>query len=135
MNQLQNNIIQNVVPVFSEDIGSFTGQMVGVVEGITVPTRWQTGTTQNSVTMTFEGGSGTSNSTAMTITGLPKNLWPQSVQACLCRVTDNGATSVGVVVINSDGTIQFFSSVSLAAFTASGVKGVPTNTISYVRGI
>lgn len=135
MNQLQENIRQPVEAVFNESVGSFTANLSGMTQPISFLATWQTGTTQNAVTMRFPGITGTSNSTDMVLNGLPTNLWPQTTQTVFYRVVDSGAASVGLAIVNTDGTITFFKDVSAGVFTASGTKGLASYTFSYIRGI
>jgi hypothetical protein len=86
----------------------------------------------NLVTLTIPTISGTSNSTAMTLTGLPAALIPSVQQLCLIRTTDNGTRSVGLIVFNTDGTVVLYASINASSFTASGTKAVDGSTVSYI---
>lgn len=94
---------------------------------------WQTGTTQNAVTLMFPNLLATSNSASMTITGLPTNLWPDQEQFVLARVVDSNIDSVGLAIIETDGTINFTKDVASSGFTNSGIKGTKTFSAAYVR--
>jgi hypothetical protein len=82
------------------------------------------------ITLTFDasGTTGTSNTTAMTITNLPTILRPQTSSdfRVVCTLTDNGAQSLGAFGFGATpGTIVFYkgSSPSASGFTNSGSKG------------
>lgn len=135
LNQLQQNVKQAVEAPFMEDVGEFIGIVNGFTEGKSIPVTWQTGTTQNGVVLSFPGVGGTSNSIDLTVSGLPVNLWPQSTQFVLARVIDSGANAIGLLEINSDGTLVFFKDIDGNSFTIGGSKGLGSFTASYVRGI
>lgn len=63
--------------------------------------------------------SGTSSSTAMTLTGLPFACYAQGA----VFIIDNGAYEIGYLTV-SGGTTISFSRNALASFTSSGTKGV-----------
>ena len=86
------------------------------------------------VTLTVAGGGyslGTSNSTAMTLTGLPSYYWPSVTRKVPVLLQDNGVQKGGWANIDaSTGTITFnlgFDGGTL--FTASGSKGLPSTFI------
>jgi len=73
--------------------------------------------------------SGTSNSTAMSLTGLG-SLNFSSGGVVLCRVTDNGTTQIGTATIGTS-SITFGVGASGASFTSSGTKGIPAQLIIF----
>jgi hypothetical protein len=74
---------------------------------------------------------GTSNSTSMTITGVPSGFRPKSStgsRQCFCIVTDNGISKGAIATISTAGVISFGLGVDgSTAFTAAGTKGLPTS--------
>lgn len=77
--------------------------------------------------------SGTSNSTSMTMTGLPSEIIPSATRLGMCTYTsdDSGALISSISVSNS-GVVTFFvhptnSSLTAGGFTASGTKGLPAS--------
>lgn len=75
--------------------------------------------------------SGTSNTTSSTITGLPQEVWPLRNQYCVARITDNGSTAFGLVLVTSAGAITLYVGAAAGAFTGSGTKGIAECTITY----
>lgn len=76
---------------------------------------------------------GTSNSTAMTLTNIPTALQPSAASFCPCIVTDDGNSLMGGAYI-SGSTITFYVDATLSAtgFTNTGTKGLPSGwTITY----
>jgi hypothetical protein len=105
-------------------------------------TRWCIASGSSGVTMVTlcidSQFTGTSNTTVMTITGVPSEYAPNigSGARVPCCVIDNNVEYVGACNVNASGTISFSidagSGLSTGAFTASGVKGTPTGwTITY----
>ena len=79
---------------------------------------------------------GTSNSTSLTMTGLPSQCIPQTGAALIaCMLQDNGASLGGWAAINSGtGTITFGTGFNnnQSGFTAAGTKGLPAGwTVTY----
>lgn len=122
--------------LISEDAasGSFTGTLTGCTTSPTATINWYR--TGNLVTLYFTSNlQATSNSTSMTVTGIPASLRPTtSVRAfCAPDFVDNGQSSImPYALINSSGVATFiplFNFFSAAAFddaswTTSGTKGV-----------
>lgn len=76
---------------------------------------------------------GTSNSTGMTITGLPTAFQVPAEMAIIARVTDNGVTTFGYLLfLPGDSNIYIGTSPSGAQFTASGAKGMLGVSLSYL---
>ncbi len=85
--------------------------------------------TGNKVTLFFASNiAGTSNSNAMTMTGLPTAIKPPALsvsRSVPCIVTDNGAAAMGTASI-SNSQITFSVGYGVATtFTSSGTKGLP----------
>lgn len=120
----------------SEDAasGSFTGTLTGCTTSPTATINWYR--TGNLVTLYFTSNlQATSNSTSMTVTGIPASLRPTtSVRAfCAPDFVDNGQSSImPYALINSSGVatfiplFNFFSAATFddASWTTSGTKGV-----------
>jgi hypothetical protein len=74
---------------------------------------------------------GTSNSTGMTITGVPSGFRPKAStgsRQSFCIVTDNGTAKGAIATISTAGVISFGLGVDGAtSFTGSGTKGLPTS--------
>lgn len=120
--------------------GTFTGTITGVTTTVT-----------GTVTYVIEGKtctlsapagmSGTSNSTAMTMTGVPAACQPATQsQVVPCSLEDNGANTAGAAqVVAVSSTITFFRSVvsgtaatlSASGFTASAAKGLNETSFTY----
>ncbi len=84
------------------------------------------------------GMTGTSTTTALTITNLPAILRPQTDPAprVVCMVTDNGAQAVGAISFGvAPGTMVFYKGTAppnAAGFTAAGSKGLsPYQTLMW----
>ena len=108
--------------------GSFTGTLTGCT---TSPTGTISFTlNEDLVTLEFPGISGTSDTTAATITGMPAECVPTNAQACIGITTDNGTNTVSHINISAGGTITLYTGTS-ATFTGSGTKGVAACTITY----
>jgi hypothetical protein len=118
--------------------GTFTGTVTGVTTTVTGTMTWvQNG---NEVTIYSPAGmSGTSNSTSMTMTGLPSALQPVGTQIVPCSLEDNSANVLGAATVSAGGTITFSRSVvsgtavtlSATGFTASATKGLNETQFTY----
>jgi hypothetical protein len=108
---------------------SYTGTLTGIAG--TDPT----GTVQYSVngdvvTLYIPSISGTSDTTAATLTGMPTVIRPKTAQTVFGLVTDNGTAAVSQMTIGTNGTITLYHGTS-ATFTSSGTKAVGPCTVSY----
>ena len=74
---------------------------------------------------------GTSNTTAATITGLPAALWPNRDQDQWGSLTNNGSSGFGAFRIKTTGVIELYVGTNYANFTAAGAKAVNPCTITY----
>jgi hypothetical protein len=83
------------------------------------------------VTLSFTNISGVSNSTAFTITGGSVDMRPGTLRQCVVAVEDNGIALMGIVRVNTSGTIDVYAGAGNLAFTASGNKGLIEGSISY----
>ena len=77
-------------------------------------------------------GHTSSNSTAFTITGGTAAMRPTSAKYCLIRIMDAGTFALGLVKIETSGTLTLTPSVTgTTAWTASGIKTTAATSISY----
>jgi len=123
------------IPEATGVTGEFTGNFTGSLTGCTtVPTGTLIYSVSNGVvTISINSSiSGTSNTTALTITGMPTFIAPSGNRYVIVRVTDNNIASFGVAIVASTGVISLFKDATLQVFTASGTKGVPQLTFSYL---
>lgn len=121
--------VDNVRPGIDFAEGSFTATLTGCTTSPTGTVYYVRQGKQ--VTLNVPAISGTSNTTAATLTGLPATLYPARAETVLARITDNGTTTVGLAVIGTDGTITLYASAAAAAFTNSGTKGVAAVSLTY----
>lgn len=114
---------------YASTTGSFTGTLTGVTG--------QTGNTikysinDNVVTLEFEAITGTSNSTAHTITGAPAALFPATQQRVLAVTTEAGTDGIAFIYIETTGVITLYTDINEGAFTAAGTDGIVQQTIHY----
>lgn len=110
--------------------GSFTGTLTGLTTTPTATIQYvRTGKT---VTLFLPTTSGTSNSTAFTVTGVPPAIRPATDQSLVTRVVDNGTVVAALVELGSAGTLAFYTSQNGAGFTSSGSKGLARTTLTYL---
>ena len=111
--------------VVTNTTGTFTGTLTGCTTTPTATFNW----TRNGNIVYLDCNTGltaTSNSTAMTVTGLPAAITPARSVSSICRVEDNGAIVVGVALVSGT-TITFGNGVTGGTFTTSGTKGIGGN--------
>lgn len=119
------------------DKGTFTGTFTGMTATTTGTVAWAK--MGNIAVLSFGAINGTSNTTAMTMTGLVAEMQPATQsQEMPCNLVDAGANVSGACVVTAaSGTISFqkivpatgvFSSVG---FTNTGTKGVNGTSITY----
>lgn len=104
---------------------TFTGSLTGCT---TVPTATFAYTiTSGVVTLSLNSAlTGTSNTTACTVTGLPPEITPVTTHALLGVAVDNGSATVAARLdVTSAGTLILYVNTSSAVFTGSGTKGLP----------
>ena len=112
--------------------GSFTGTLTGMTASTTGTVNYKivsdSAGTGKLCTLTVPSTiSGTSNTTAMTMTGLPAACTPSIAATILVQVVDAGTSLVGLAQITaSSTTITFFVAQPFdsSGFTGSGAKGV-----------
>lgn len=113
---------------FASTTGSYTGTLTGVTSGSGSVKYSVTG---NQVTLEFPDITGTSNSTAHTITGGPTVIRPTTAQVVLGAITtNNGTDAIGSVVVGADGIITLRNVLS-ATFAGTSTEGIKNCTITY----
>ncbi len=114
--------------------GSFVMSLTGFSEGITGVMNWSASGRLLALSPAGAGSIlGASNSSEMTAE-LPALLLPLSQQTILARVRDLGDSHYGAATITPSGSVQFFRTPGLEAFTRTGVKGIENQTLVYTYG-
>lgn len=116
----------------SSESGTFTATLTGCTTSPTGTVRYSR--SGNIVTLHIPAISGTSNTTAMTLTGLPSALQVgTTTQNAVVRVTDNGTASFGTAAIAAPGSAISFGigASGSGTFTGSGTKGVLSSIMTY----
>lgn len=128
---ISNNEPSGVLPrrLLAEVTSTFVGTYTGMTGSVTGTIRYVLQGRQ--VTLYLPATTGTSNTTAMTITGMPSSLYPNREQNMWGLVVDNGSTTLGAIRVSTGGTISAFVGASLANFTGSGTKGTAAATVTY----
>lgn len=134
MNQLQQNIIGVLEPIFGLLSGSFQTMLGGCTTEPLAMINWQRATINSPVTLSIPDITGTSNAATATLSGLPKALWPMSDQKCLVPVVDNSVYAVAQIVIGTDGVLTLNATTAGGAFTAAGTKGISQVCVTYMTG-
>lgn len=117
-----------VADLVSGKMGSFTATLTGCTTSPTGSVSW---TKQGrNVTLNIPSISGTSNTTAATLTGMPAELWPTVARNFICPTTDNGAEKFSFNSVLNTGVINLGNALS-SVFTNVGTKGVSGITIDY----
>ncbi len=109
--------------------GSFTMTLTGMTAGVTSAVKWVA--SGRTVSLQFPSSTGTSNTTAMTGTGMPVEIRPVVQQAFLCNSIDNSAGFLSYTTVSATGVLGFSASFAGAAFTATGIKGINPFAVSY----
>lgn len=110
--------------IVQQATGSFTGALIGMTGATTGSVSYKT---YNGLACLYTAAtiSGTSNTTALTMTGLPAGLQPSGNRYCYCTLLDNGAQIGGLAYLTNSGTIEFTTAFAgTGAFTAAGSKGL-----------
>ena len=106
--------------------GSFTITLTGFTSTVTGTAVYSL--TNNVVTLFIPPLTGTSNTTALTGSGLPAAITPATNHLGFpCIVQDNSSVIPNQqrVDVNSAGTLTFYTTVVSTTFTNSGTKGIP----------
>ncbi len=108
---------------------SYTGTATGLT---TSPTGTITYTKVGDiVTMNIPNISGTSNTTAFSITGGPATMRPSSARRIVVTLADASSAQFGTADVQPSGTIDFGLGAGDFLFTASGTKGIVGCQITY----
>ena len=119
--------------------GSFTGTLTGMTTVVTGLCNYSI--VGNVCTLSMPPSfQGTSNTTAMTMTGLPAVCQPATLtQIASIPVVDNGLVVAGVIeIFAGSGTVAFLRQIlatgnfTATAFTASGAKGLAEPVVTYL---
>jgi hypothetical protein len=117
--------------------GTFTGTFTGFTGSVTGTVYYTR--TGSSVTMTLPAVTGTSNTTAMTMTGIPSIIQPNSTAGALtplAQLEDNTAVvTTGVLVSVTAGTATFYNAHSASGFTGSGTKGTGATALTFTYNV
>lgn len=121
--------------------GSFTGTITGCTTVVTGTFHYTIANNICTISLAnLTNVTGTSNSTSMTLTGLPAVCQPATQQPlCLCIVEDNSVAALALALIIQSGTVTFFKatfpagvlSISSSGFTGSGTKGMDSTVLTY----
>lgn len=113
--------------------GSFTASLTGCTAGVTGTAYYSI--VNNVVQLDLPVLTGTSNTTACTITGIPADIQAASTKQFVVAVMDNSASIVGSFNFPSGGTLTLGQGANFSGlFTGSGTKGLPAGaSISYTK--
>lgn len=106
--------------------GSFTGTLTGCTTSPTVTVYYVV--SGDLVTMTIGDITGTSNTSAMSITGMPSGIWPNSDQAISVSIFNGGSlqSDARVCLVKTTGVIEVQGTI-----TASSTKGFKSSSSAY----
>ncbi len=133
INQLQQNFVNVLEPIFFQTSGQFVAGLTGTTLPQNGTVYWQRSTATGPITMLIPTLTGTSNTTAATLTGLPKGLWPTSEQALIVRTVDSGVFAIAFLTISTLGAITLYKTADSATFTNTGIKGVAETSVTYMQ--
>jgi hypothetical protein len=114
------------------DFGFFTGTLTGCTTSPTGTFKWfRVGPF---VVLAVPSITGVSNTTTMTVTGLPANLQPATTAGYTFCACENNTLDVVVflIITNGSGTLTFYNSIPGGPWTASGTKGVLESYVMYL---
>jgi hypothetical protein len=120
---------------FLYDEGTYTATLTGCTTSPTVTVSYVRNGKSLSLNATVL--TGTSNSTACTITGMPSHIWPANAKNNLVigSVVDNGLDHIGLVSISTAGvwSLAFYSAATTltSTFTNPGTKGISAMSASF----
>ncbi len=122
------NTWKQVTPSVNNIRGSFTGTLSGMTGSVTGQIDYIIG--PETVWLSRSGNAaaltGTSNTTAMTLSGLPAALFPKFTTLSLCNgIIDNGTARGGFASVSNAGVVTFtILDNPPAVFTGAGTKGL-----------
>jgi hypothetical protein len=118
------------LPVPDSDTSSYTGTLTGLTTTVTTTVTLRRAGAL--CLIAWAAASGTSNTTALTVTGMPAAFRPSAArQGAYCTVTDNGTQQQGQVAIETSGDLTFSVGAASGVFTNSGGKGFPAGMATY----
>ena len=83
------------------------------------------------VTMDIPSAFGTSNAATMTLTGGTDAMKPATTKTVICGVGNSGSVVIGIINIETDGTLTFLRGLEGVTFSTSGLKGIERGSFSY----
>lgn len=114
---------------YTSTTGTFTGTLTGVTGSVTGTVKYTKN--GNSVTLEVPDLTGTSNSTAHTVTGAPAAIFPVTAQRIGGAVTTNNSVdALGRIIIETTGVITLHNVLS-ATFAGTGTEGIKNGTFHY----
>lgn len=119
-----NTVTGSTAPPLTSTQGTFTATMTGLTAVVTGTAYYhQIG---NQVTLLIPSLTGTSNTTACTVTGLPSALWPAHDQGVIrvSVINNSVALATGLVQLNTAGTLSAYPTDAFGGWTAAGTKTV-----------
>jgi len=88
-----------------------------------------------SITLSFNGLAGTSNSTAKSFAAIPASFRPATEKRFVYLAQDNGGSYVAAAgVLNVDGTVTLYPNAAFGNWTASGVFTLGGFSLTYIVG-
>jgi hypothetical protein len=108
--------------------GSFTATLQGCTTSPTMTVSYRR--VGQVVTLVHQGVTATSNTTALSYTGLPAALTPAATSRICSGITDNGVIESGYYDISGT-TVTGVRTTGSLTFTNSGTKGFPRSTVTY----
>lgn len=110
---------------------TFTGTLVGCTTSPTVNCSYAV--FGGMCMITIPAVSATSNTTGLSLTGLPQVCQPQTGKYGYANVQDNGANAGGEWSVSASGTVTLYKGVTRnpATFTGTGTKGINLTTLAY----
>jgi hypothetical protein len=123
----QSTVTNSNISVFGGapfDQGTFVGTLTGCTTAPTVVIKWVKN--GNVISAIIPGVTATSNSNTCSITGMPPNLWPISVQTfgVAALINNTSGSAPGGIEIDTAGNINLFVNSSSVNFATSGTKGI-----------
>jgi hypothetical protein len=109
--------------------GSFAATLTGCTTSPTITVFYAR--IGNMVMLSSEGVSGTSNATAMSLSGLPAFLYPVTNKVSSHIVTNSGVNVQGRTDVTTLGSINFYIDAATTAFANTGTKGIPGLSVIY----
>jgi len=136
LNLIATDVQLNTVSIL-EVAGSFTGTLTGMTSATTGTVNYIVKGNICTLYRDASGFAGTSNTTALTMTGLPAAVQPSSNVQVPCTIRDNSVDVIGDAgILSASPTLITFrvdATLSVTGFTAANDKGLPPGwSITYV---